>query len=226
MSARNLPQLLLFARTFVLLSLFGSLGFVVRAEQPLVSCKPASQKTGETGCWIVANQPLGVLAKPVWWTMDVFETKELAERERGPLGTVVEALGKVWLFRVGPKENGTSAGTRVTQIGPLPIKAGQEYTAQYMEATLQPGMVSKTHVHAGAEVFYTESGETCLETPDGKQVGSKGVDIVIPEGVSMELTATGKEVRRGMMLVLHDSSKPPTMLVDTWKSKGLCKASN
>jgi quercetin dioxygenase-like cupin family protein len=156
--------------------------------------------------------------------MDVFPTKEAAESAKGSGGTVVESLGKVWLLTVGEKLKANPAGTRVTEIGPLPLKVGQNYTAQYMEATLQPGMVSKTHVHAGVEAFYTESGETCLETPEGKQVGRKGDDIVIPEGVSMELTATGTEVRRGMMLVLHDSSKPSTTLVDDWKSKGLCKA--
>lgn len=197
------------------------------AQQPgLVSCKPVAQKTGETGCWVVGSQALGVPADPAYWTLDVFETRELAERRKQPGGTVVEALGRVWLFSVGPRPALDPAGTRMAQMGPLPFKAGQEYTAQYMEATLQPGMVSRTHTHSGTEVFYTESGETCLETPGGKQVGRRGVDLVIPEGVPMELTATGTEVRRGMMLVLHDSSRPPTTLVEDWKSRQLCKTSN
>jgi quercetin dioxygenase-like cupin family protein len=185
-----------------------------------------TEKTQETGCWILASQPLGLLANPVYFTMETFKDRELAERQKGSNGTIVEALGKIWLLSVGPRRNSGPAGTKAAQIGPLPIRAGQEYTAQYMEATLQPGMVSKTHVHSGVEVFYTESGETCLETPEGKQVGKKGLDIVIPQGTSMELTATGTQIRRGMMLVLHDSSKPPTTLVDSWKSKGLCKTSN
>jgi quercetin dioxygenase-like cupin family protein len=125
---------------------------------------------------------------------------------------------------VGEKPKVNPAGTRIAEIGPLPVKAGEVYTAQYMEATLQPGMVSKTHLHSGVEAFYTESGETCLETPEGMQVGQKGKGIVIPEGVPMELTATGTDVRQGLILVLHDSSKPPTTLVSEWKSKGLCKA--
>jgi quercetin dioxygenase-like cupin family protein len=83
-------------------------------------------------------------------------------------------------------------------------------------------MVSKTHVHSGIEAFYTESGETCLETPNGMQIGRNGVDIVVPEGVPMELTAVGPDPRRGLILILHDASKPPTTLVDRWKSKRLC----
>jgi quercetin dioxygenase-like cupin family protein len=85
-------------------------------------------------------------------------------------------------------------------------------------------MVSKTHLHSGVEAFYTESGETCLETPDGMRLGKRGTDIVVPEGVPMELTAVGTEARRGLILILHDTSKSPTTLVDSWKSKHLCEA--
>jgi hypothetical protein len=40
----------------------------------------------------------------------------------------------------------------------------------------------------------------------------------------MELTAVGTEARRGLILILHDASKPPTTLVDSWKSKHLCES--
>jgi len=192
-----------------------------QSPKPLVSCKPASQKTSDLGCWIVASAPLGVVNAPVYWTLDSFSTRADAERAAGQAGTVVESLGKVWLFTIGSKLAPVFGGTRAAQIGPLPIQPGKDYTAQYMEATLQPGMVSRTHVHSGVEAFYTETGETCLETPQGRQIGRKGVDIVVPEGVPMELTASGTEVRKGLILVLHDSSKAATTVVD-WRSKGLC----
>ena len=194
------------------------------AQQPqgLVGCKPLSQKTGETGCWILGSQPVKTSSPSVFWTIDVFPTRELAEHAKGPDGTVVAALRKVWLLTIGDKPDRNSSAQRVTQIGPLALAAGRSYSAQFMEATLQPGMVSKTHLHSGTEVFYTESGETCLETPEGAQIGKRGVDVIVPEGVPMELTAVGTEARRGLILILHDASKPPTTLVDSWKSKGLC----
>jgi quercetin dioxygenase-like cupin family protein len=200
------------------------IGSEAYAQQPgnLVSCKPMSQKTGETGCWILASQPLGAPDSLVYWTIDLFPKKELAEQAKGPHGTVVESLGKVWLLTIGDKPKLHSSAMRMTEIGPLAVEAGRSYTAQYMEANLQPGMVSKTHLHSGVEAFYTESGETCLETPSGVQIGKKGTDIIVPEGVPMELTAVGTEARRGLILVLHDASKPPTTLVDSWKSKHLC----
>ena len=210
--------------TFAGLSLLMCLGSAVYAQQTPgpVSCRPVSQKTGETGCWILGSQTVATSSRSVFWTIDVFPTRELAEHARGLDGNVIDSLGKVWLLTVGDKPELNSSARRVTQIGPLVLEAGRSYSAQFMEATLQPGMVSKTHLHSGIEAFYTDSGETCLETPDGTQIGKSGVDIVVPEGVPMELTAVGTEVRRGLILILHDASKPPTTLVDSWKSKKLC----
>jgi quercetin dioxygenase-like cupin family protein len=210
----------------VFLSLFVCIGSAACAQQPrdLVGCKPMSQKTSETGCWILTSQPLGTPDGLVYWTIDVFPTKALAEQAKGTHGTVVESLGKVWLLTIGEKSETHSQGIRVTQVGPLVVEKGRSYTAQYMEANLQPGMVSKTHLHSGVEAFYTDSGETCLETPGGVQIGRKGTDIVVSEGVPMELMAVGPEARRGLILVLHDASKPPTTLVDSWKSKHLCES--
>jgi quercetin dioxygenase-like cupin family protein len=95
-----------------------------------------------------------------------------------------------------------------------------------MEGILEPGAVSRTHVHSGPEVFYTETGESCLETPAGRQVGRKGVDLVVPEGTPMELVASGTETRRGIILVLHSTDRPATTVITDWKSKGLCFGSD
>jgi hypothetical protein len=39
----------------------------------------------------------------------------------------------------------------------------------------------------------------------------------------MHLTATGNGQRRALVLILHESSKPASMLVHDWTPKGLCK---
>jgi hypothetical protein len=38
----------------------------------------------------------------------------------------------------------------------------------------------------------------------------------------MELTATGSETRRALVLILHDSTQPHTTVATDWKPKGLC----
>lgn len=116
-------------------------------------------------------------------------------------------------------------GNRIAEIGPIPIMAGENYSAQYREAILTPGMIAHEHVHSGPEVCYTVAGETCLETSDGRvQIGRvDGPPAIVPGGLSMHLTATGTVQRRAVVLVLHDSSKPATTMVHDWTPKGLCK---
>jgi hypothetical protein len=76
----------------------------------------------------------------------------------------------------------------------------------------------------GPEAWDTVTGETCLETPDGSQVGRAGGKfVIVPGGPPMHLIATGKEQRQALALILHDSTKPATTLVSDWTPKGLCK---
>ena len=188
-------------------------------------CKPVSARTGEYGCWIVAQQPLGELtSSQVFWHVDAYPTRAAAEAAKGPLGTVVEALGRVWLLTIGQAGKQPSGGERVAEIGPLAIRAGDPYTAQYMEAIFAPGMTAPVHRHAGPEAWYTLSGETCLETPEGKQVGrAGGQHVIVPEGPPMHLTATGSEKRRALVLILHQSTQPATTPAHDWAPKGLCR---
>jgi hypothetical protein len=67
------------------------------------------------------------------------------------------------------------------------------------------------------------AGETCLETPAGTQVGrASGPPVIVPGGLPTELTATGSALRQSLVLILHDSSAPPTTPEPEWAPKGLC----
>jgi quercetin dioxygenase-like cupin family protein len=189
-------------------------------------CKPASTRTQQVGCWILADDPIGQLAKsPVFWTLDVYPTRAAAEADKGPRGTVLESLGKVWLLSIEYQKSKPSHGSRAAEIGPLPVVAGENYSVEYMEAIFNPGMTAPEHLHSGPEAWYTQAGETCLETSDGRtQVGrAGGPPVIVPMGLSMHLTATGTEQRRSLALILHQTSQPPTSLDPNWVAKGLCK---
>jgi quercetin dioxygenase-like cupin family protein len=218
------------SRYLVILSLLFAFDCTLRAQdatppQKLESCKPVNERTGSEGCWILASKALGKLAdKPVFWTLDVYPDRSSALAAATSKSTVLEALDRVWLLTVGEKSAMPTGGRRVTQIGPLPIIPDEDYTAQYRESIMASGAISRTHVHSGPEAFYTDAGETCLETPSGKQVSTKAHDVVVPEGEPMELVATGPETRRGIVLVLYSSAKPHTTVVTNWHSTGLCKS--
>jgi len=188
-------------------------------------CIPASERAGRTfGCFIVASLPVGQLERAVFWHVESFASRAAAEKAKSARGVVVEAFDKVWLLTIADAGWRSQGGTHVANIGPVPVKPGRGYTAQFMEAVFSPGMKTRVHRHSGAEAWYTVSGETCLETPDGIMVGRAGGDhVIVPEGPPMELTATGSEVRRALVLILHDSTQPATIPASDWTPKGLCK---
>ena len=159
-----------------LVAIVWSLMALATGEQVLAQgtpmCKAVSERTGEVGCWIVADVPLGELSRTtVFWHLDSYPSRAAAEAAKGPHGTVIEALGNVWLFTIGEAGWRPSGGIRVAEIGPLLVKAEQKYNARYMEAIFTPGMTSNVHRHPGPKAWYTTAGEVCLETPDGKIVG-------------------------------------------------------
>jgi quercetin dioxygenase-like cupin family protein len=188
-------------------------------------CKPIAERTGELGCWIMTDQPLGQIGKAeTFWHLDIYPTRADAERAKQSRSTVAESLGKVWLLSIEEKGWRPTGGEHVAEIGPLPIAATEPYSAQYMEAISAPGMTAPPHTHSGPEAWYTLTGETCLETPEGAQIGrAGGANVIVPGGPPMHLTATGTETRRALVLILHETSKPPTTDVHDWTPKGLCK---
>jgi quercetin dioxygenase-like cupin family protein len=199
--------------------------FLTCQEASAQICRPVAERTGEVGCWIIVNQPVGQLTKSeTFWHLDVYPTEVGAEAAKAPGSAVVKSLGKTWLLTIADEGWRPSGGERIAEIGPLPITAGQTYSAQYMEAIFTPGMEAPAHTHSGPEAWYTEAGETCLETPNGKQIGrAGGPPVIIQGGPPMHLTATGTEQRRALVLILHDSSKQATTQEHHWIPKGLCK---
>ena len=190
------------------------------------NCIPVSERAGrQFGCFIVANQIVGQLGQvPVYWHLSKYPSRAAAEAAQVAGSTVVESLESVWLFTIADLGWRPPSGEHIAEIGPLPVIEGVGYMAQYMEAVFRPGMKSIVHRHPGPEGWYTLNGETCLETPEGTMVGrAGGQHVIVPEGPPMELTATGTELRRALVLILHDSSQPPGSLAPDWTPKGLCK---
>jgi quercetin dioxygenase-like cupin family protein len=189
-------------------------------------CVPIAQREGrEIGCYILVHEHLGQLPEgPVFWSLYTFPNRAAAEEVKRPGETVFEALGKIWLAHVGNNDGQNRGGERAAEIGPLPVKPGLSYAAVYMEAVFTPGMRARVHRHSGPEAWHTVAGETCLETPERTYLGrAGGPPVIVPEGPPMAPTATGTEVRKAVVLILHDASKPHTTLASDWTPKGECE---
>jgi hypothetical protein len=172
----------------------------------------AAERSAENGCYLLATESLQTLpAGPVFWHLYTYPTRAAAEAARkGSAGTVVESLGKAWLFAIAGSSWRPAAGERVAAIGPLPVMPAKTYTARYMEAVFPPrqAMVTSVHNHSGPEAWYVLTGAQCLRTPDGVQVIRAGEGGFVRGGPPMMLTSIGAEIRRAVVLVLHDSSQP------------------
>jgi hypothetical protein len=218
------------AAVFLLLMLSAQAPSAVGQTPPRRACLPISERAGrDVGCWLIVAEPLGQLPRPeVFWYLDTYPTRAAAEAARGPRATVLEALGKVWLFTIEEAGWRPSGGVRVAEVGPIFVKAGERYTAQYAEGISNPGDVTPKHRHPGPEAWYTTAGGFCAEASDGKTyVGTAGQGIVIQADDTgwsmMTLVATGPEIRRSIFLVLHQSAHNWTAPAAEWTPKGLCK---
>ncbi|GAC1652952.1 MAG: hypothetical protein NVS4B3_15600 [Gemmatimonadaceae bacterium] len=163
-------------------------------------------------------------ARPkLYWHLDTYATPAAAAAAKGPRSTVVESLGRVWLFTIAGAGWRPEGGHREARIGPLPLIKATNYAAVYMEGVFQPGMESVVHRHPGVEAWYTLEGEMCLETPEGtvhQRAGDPGK--MVRGGLPMRLTGTGTGPRRSLVLILQDTSKPWITPASDWAPKGLC----
>lgn len=190
-----------------------------------IGCIPVSERADlKFGCFITGNAELGKLPNvPLYWHLYEYPTRAAAEGAQGKNGSVIESYGKVWLFTIAEATWNANGGKRVARVGPLPVARDHRYTAHYMEATFLPGMKSRVHRHPGPEAWYVLAGEQCLETPGHKAVVRAGESGIVPEGPPMMLSGIGTSERRALVLILHDSSQPMTVLASDWKPAGLCK---
>lgn len=190
-------------------------------------CEPVAQRAGRAfGCFITAREELGALPRDsaLYWHIDAFATPAQATAAKTTRSTVVRSLGRTWLFTIGDSGWRPASGKRIAVAGPLPLIDAATYAAVYMEGVFRPGMHSPVHRHPGVEVWYTLEGEQCLETPEGRLVQrAKGPGVMVRSGLPMILTGIGTGVRRSLVLILQDATKPRSMLATDWTPKDLCR---
>jgi quercetin dioxygenase-like cupin family protein len=228
MTLRRRPLAVLF-RMLVVASTLAAFRPAMLLAQTDGTCVPVAQRAGRAlGCFIMARQELGRLnAKaPLYWHLDTYATRAAAETARGPRSTVVESLGRIWLFTIGPAGWRPTSGKRIERVGPLPLVKADSIAAVYMEGVFEPGMHTMVHRHPGTEAWVTLEGAMCLETPKGKleqRAGDRGV--LVGPNIPMMLTGTGKGVRKSVVLILQDATKPRSTPASDWTPRHVCTAS-
>jgi hypothetical protein len=58
-------------------------------------CKPLSARTQDIGSWILADNPVGQIAKPrIFWHLDAYPTRVAAQADKGPRAQLSNRLAK------------------------------------------------------------------------------------------------------------------------------------
>jgi len=225
-SARRRPARRAIIRVATVAMLWTVLSSSVLHAQTDGTCIPVAERAGRAfGCFITARQELGRLPEtpPLFWHLDTYPSREAAAAAGAARSTVVESLGRVWLFTIASAEWRPRGGTRVARVGPLPLVHADSIAAVYMEGVFKPGMNTVVHRHDGAEAWFTLEGSMCLETPDGTLTQAAGDSgVFVRAGVPMMLTGTGTTPRRSVVLILQDATKPRSTPATDWMPRGLC----
>jgi quercetin dioxygenase-like cupin family protein len=184
---------------------------------------PPGEKRPDFGCFNVATEAgLQFPKRQVYWHIRTFANRAAADAARSATGIVVEEDGRMWLSEFGSRDLIVKGGQPVATVGPLQLPPAKLYTAVLSYAVMRPGDRSRVHTHPGPEGWYMIVGEQCLETPAGANRAKTGGTMTVPPNVPMELSITGTEVRKSLVLVIHDSSQARG-IVSQWKPPGACR---
>src|SRR5882672_5096771 len=190
-----------------------------------VSCDdvPPSEKRADFGCFNVASEGgLQFPTRQVYWHIRTFANRAAADAAKSATGIVVEEDGRVWLSEFGSRDLVVKGGQAVATVGPLQLPLAKSFTAVLSYAVMRPGDHSRVHTHPGPEGWYMIVGEQCLETPSGANRAKTGGTMTVPANVPMQLSVIGSEVRKSLVLVIHDSSQARG-LASQWRPPGACR---
>lgn len=159
---------------------------------------------------------------PLYWRVENFPTLGDAQAAVGPDGwnpaavkyetttaLVAEVAGKVWLFTLGAKGGATPGGTKVAEVGPVPVLAAPEYLLRVNHGSGPPGARTPTHTHPGSEAFYVVSGRLGQRTPHGVAHVEAGQTLNghAPD-MAMEVFNAGTTNLDALIMFVVDATRP------------------
>src|SRR5205809_1356199 len=148
-------------------------------------------------------------ARPLFWRVENFSTLPQAEAAAGPYGLAVGSGGKVWLFSLGPAGGSSAGGTKVVDIGPLPMLIASDYVLRVNEATGAPGSITAVHTHPGSEAFCVLAGEQCVRT------AQKMIHVVVGQAETgpggdtpLQVSSCGSTDLLSLVVFVVDATRP------------------
>ena len=97
----------------------GVVSLIALAVLPAPAAEPGKFVVTQVAQKKLSGLPPGEL----YWRVENFPTLDLAQKaaSTSPNSLAAEVSGKVWLFTLGPKGGMTPGGTKVAEVGPVPV---------------------------------------------------------------------------------------------------------
>ena len=171
----------------------------------------------------VAEMKVKQLPKgPLYWRIENFPTLDQAKAAAGEYrwnpdtvtydgwpSLTAEVAGKVWLFTLGSQGGATPGGTKVAEIGPVPLLSAPEYLLRVNFGNGPPGAKTPVHSHFGSEAFYVIDGKLGQRTPNGTSYAEAGHTINgHAAGTTMEVFNAGTSDLSTLIMFVADATKP------------------
>ena len=145
----------------------------------------------------------------LYWRVENFPSLAQAQAAAGSTGLAAESAGRAWLFTLGPKSGASAGGSRVAEIGPVPLVVASEYLLRINEASGPPRSVTVVHTHPGVEAFYVLAGELCIRTSQGvARIPAGRADPGLDAGTPMQVSSCGSTDGRWLVMFVVDATKP------------------
>lgn len=166
--------------------------------QQALSIKPVVEKK-------LTQLPAG----PLYWRIETFPALGTAQAGAGPTSLAAEISGKAWLFTLGPKGGTTQGGSKVAEIGPVPVIKAPEYLLRINHASGSPGAKTAVHTHPGSEAFLVLQGKLGQRTPHGVAYAEAG-QAMNGHGADMpmEVFSAGTSDLDQLVMFVVDATRP------------------
>ena len=187
-----------------------SLGMTATVQSP-----PAAAQSSQFIVTPVAEKKLNVLPPgPLYWRIENFPTLDQAQSAAAASLTSLAAVvsGKVWLFTLDRKGGTTPGGTKIAEIGPVPVFAAPEYLLRINHAGGPPNSKTPVHSHPGSESFYVLAGQVGQRTPHGVNRTDAGQSMVgHGPDMPMEVFNSGTTDLDQLVMFLLDATRPASV---------------
>jgi hypothetical protein len=178
----------------------------------VLSRSPVAAETGQKFVIKpIAEKKLTQLpAGPLYWRVETYPTVAQAKAVEGPASLATEAAGRAWLLTLGGQGGSTAGGTKVAEIGPVPLlPSAPEYLLRINNAGGPPGVRTPVHTHPGSEAFFVLAGEQSIRGPAGVMTVRPGQPSPgSGAGVPMQVTSTGGTELDALVMFVVDADQP------------------